>query len=152
MSRSKLLAILIIVAALGVAVFFYLSKDSSPDTQNSSESSGENSATEQNASSQPSSSEQSSPADSQTFTKAEVAKHNTKTDCWTIIDDKVYNLTPYIEDHPGGDEIFRACGIDGTTLFTERQTEDEQEVGTGTPHSSEAEKRLQSLFVGTLSD
>lgn len=33
---------------------------------------------------------------------------------------KVYNITPYMEYHPGGEEeLMRGAGIDGTQLFDE---------------------------------
>ncbi|MCK9344898.1 MAG: cytochrome b5 domain-containing protein [Candidatus Pacebacteria bacterium] len=55
-----------------------------------------------------------------TLTKAEVAKHATKSNCWVIIDGNVYDLTPYIVQHPGGQGvIIQECGRDGTTAFTE---------------------------------
>ena len=54
-----------------------------------------------------------------TYTLADVATHNTKTNCWTIVDKIVYNITPYIPSHPGGSTaIARICGIDGTAVFT----------------------------------
>ena len=37
------------------------------------------------------------------FTKAEVAKHDTVGDCWMIINGKVYDVTPFVDEHPGGD-------------------------------------------------
>jgi len=50
--------------------------------------------------------------------RQEVAKHATKDDCWMILQGKVYNLTPYMDFHPGGvDELLRAAGKDGTVLF-----------------------------------
>jgi hypothetical protein len=50
--------------------------------------------------------------------KSEVAKHSSKDDCWMILTGKVYNLTPYMDFHPGGvDELMRAAGKDGTVLF-----------------------------------
>ena len=70
-----------------------------------------------------------------TFTMAEIATHNSKTDCWTVISGQVYELTDFVNRHPGGNEVVRACGIDATTLFTSRTTEDGQPIGSGTPHS-----------------
>jgi len=53
-----------------------------------------------------------------TYTLAQVASNNTRTSCWTIISDLVYNITPYINSHPGGtNAISKLCGVDGTTIF-----------------------------------
>lgn len=84
------------------------------------------------------------------FSAAEVAEHNTANDCWTIINNSVYDITSYIPNHPGGDEILRACGNDATSLFTERRTEDGERVGPGTPHSAAAEAQLDQLLIGRV--
>lgn len=53
-----------------------------------------------------------------TYTMADVAKHQTKDDCWTTINGLVYNLTGFEAKHPGGSkEILRTCGIDATSAF-----------------------------------
>lgn len=85
-----------------------------------------------------------------TFTLNEVASHNSRTDCWTIISGQVYELTDFINHHSGGDEVLRACGTDATTLFTSRTTEDGQSIGSGTPHSQAAQEQLDQLKLGTL--
>jgi cytochrome-b5 reductase len=51
-------------------------------------------------------------------TMAEVATHNTESDGWTVINDKVYEISPYLKYHPGGAEILRvSLGKDCTQLF-----------------------------------
>ncbi|XP_037532410.1 cytochrome b5 reductase 4 [Nematolebias whitei] len=48
----------------------------------------------------------------------ELQKHSTRQDCWTCIRGLVYNVTPYMDYHPGGEEeLMKAAGIDGTDLF-----------------------------------
>jgi cytochrome b involved in lipid metabolism len=41
-------------------------------------------------------------------------------DAWTVLGGKVYNITPYLPYHPGGEpELMKAAGRDGTKLFGE---------------------------------
>ncbi|KRY79113.1 Uncharacterized protein T4A_5977 [Trichinella pseudospiralis] len=45
-------------------------------------------------------------------------KHSTLDDLWIAIQGKVYNVTPYVDFHPGGaDILLQAAGSDGTALF-----------------------------------
>ena len=34
------------------------------------------------------------------YTKDEVSRHNKEIDAWTIINDEVYDITPFISKHP----------------------------------------------------
>ena len=53
-----------------------------------------------------------------TYTLTEVATRNTQANCWTVVFDKVYNITSYINNHPGGaSSISKICGKDGTSIF-----------------------------------
>ncbi|GEQ69955.1 hypothetical protein JCM33374_g3631 [Metschnikowia sp. JCM 33374] len=55
---------------------------------------------------------------SRTFSMEEVAKHNTETDCWVIVKNVVMDLTPFLNDHPGGREsILNFAGRDATESF-----------------------------------
>ncbi len=52
------------------------------------------------------------------FTMAQVAEHNSKASCWTVISGFVYDLTGWVPNHPGGEQaILSLCGKDGTTAF-----------------------------------
>ncbi|XP_054711656.1 cytochrome b5 reductase 4-like [Uloborus diversus] len=54
------------------------------------------------------------------ITTNELSKHNSRTDAWISIKGKVYNITHYLEYHPGGeDELMRGAGKDATDLFNE---------------------------------
>ena len=55
---------------------------------------------------------------SKTFTRDEVAKHNTDTDLWVIIDSRVYDLSKFIKFHPGGKSVLiDYAGKDATRVF-----------------------------------
>ncbi len=55
------------------------------------------------------------------YTLSDVNLHDRQEDCWTVINDSVYDLTSFVSRHPGGvKNIIRLCGIDGTELFTQK--------------------------------
>ncbi|MCF7834330.1 MAG: cytochrome b5 domain-containing protein [Candidatus Pacebacteria bacterium] len=55
---------------------------------------------------------------SKTFTIEEVATYNTEANCYSAINGVVYDLTKWINKHPGGDRnILRICGLDGSETF-----------------------------------
>ncbi|MEI6528286.1 MAG: cytochrome b5-like heme/steroid binding domain-containing protein [bacterium] len=76
---------------------------------------------------------------------AEVAKHSTASDCWMIINAKVYDLSNYDINHPGGTyTIDSYCGKDATVAF------DTKGRPGGRPHSSYANSLLDQYYVGDL--
>ena len=53
-----------------------------------------------------------------TYTLADVSKHNNPSDCWTAVNGKVYEVTKWINEHPGGAKaIISMCGIDGSSAY-----------------------------------
>lgn len=78
------------------------------------------------------------PASSIVYNIAEVSKHNTESDCWQIIDNKVYNLTAFVPNHPGGmKKIIEWCGKDSTKIFNLQ-------------HSPETKNLLGQYFLSDL--
>jgi cytochrome b involved in lipid metabolism len=80
------------------------------------------------------------PASSGGYTMAQVATHNDASSCWSAIGGGVYDLTAWINQHPGGRAaILSLCGTDGTSAF---------EAQHGGERRPEAE--LASLKIGSL--
>jgi len=56
--------------------------------------------------------------DQNKFTLVEVQQHNSSEDCWTVIDGKVYDVTTYLNRHPGGIRLAIQCaGRESSALF-----------------------------------
>jgi hypothetical protein len=52
------------------------------------------------------------------YTMDKVRENNSASSCWSIISGNVYNLTQWINSHPGGPSVIRGlCGVDGTSSF-----------------------------------
>ncbi|XP_046734900.1 cytochrome b5 isoform X2 [Diprion similis] len=73
------------------------------------------------------------------YSRAEVAKHNHSEDTWIIIHNKVYDVTAFLNEHPGGEEVLlEQAGIDGSEPF--------EDVG----HSSDARQMMEPFKIGEL--
>jgi cytochrome b involved in lipid metabolism len=75
------------------------------------------------------------------ITMADVKTHNNASSCWTAINGNVYDVTKWINLHPGGAaRILALCGTDGTAAFTGQ-------------HSGQArpEAELATFKIGALS-
>jgi predicted heme/steroid binding protein len=74
------------------------------------------------------------------YTAAQVAAHADRTSCWSSVNGKVYDLTEWINKHPGGErEILSMCGKDGSRAFNNEHGGD-----------NKPEKILASYYIGTL--
>lgn len=82
------------------------------------------------------------------ITALEIEAHNTKSSCWMTIDGSVYDVTEYIKNHPGGNEIVKACGMDATNLFNGQKTSGIET----TDHSKSARNLLKQYKIGVLSN
>ena len=82
---------------------------------------------------------------SKTLTLAEVAAHDREEDCYLIIGNertggaKVYDVTKYLDEHPGGDAVLlELAGKYADDMF--------EDIG----HSTNARQQLKEFLVGTL--
>ncbi|KAJ9539590.1 hypothetical protein OSB04_026096 [Centaurea solstitialis] len=73
------------------------------------------------------------------FVFKEVSNHNKTKDCWLVINGKVYDVTPFMEDHPGGDEVLLAA--------TGKDATDDFEI---TGHSDEAKEMMHKYYIGEV--
>lgn len=85
-----------------------------------------------------------------TLNMEEIAKHNKSSDCWMLINGKVYNITSFFGSHPGGNATMSAtCGTDATAAY---MTKDPNATSNGSrsAHSSNAINLLSNYYIGDL--
>jgi alkylation response protein AidB-like acyl-CoA dehydrogenase len=74
----------------------------------------------------------------ETLTRDAVAKHNKPDDMWCVIDHKVYDLTDFVDAHPGGSVVLeQVAGTDATTAFYNL-------------HRQEVLQKYSDLCIGTI--
>jgi len=78
------------------------------------------------------------------YSLSDISQHNNAGDCWMAISGSVYDVTDFIPEHPGGDNILLGCGKDATSMFNQRPND-------GTSHSGRARSILENYKIGTLS-
>ncbi|XP_029935729.1 cytochrome b5 [Myripristis murdjan] len=70
---------------------------------------------------------------------SEIEQQNTFKSTWIIINHKVYDVTKFLEEHPGGEEVLREqAGGDATESF--------EDVG----HSTDARHMAGDMLIGEL--
>ncbi|XP_030342615.1 cytochrome b5 isoform X2 [Strigops habroptila] len=69
----------------------------------------------------------------------EVQKHNTSQKTWIILHHRIYDVTKFLDEHPGGEEVLREqAGGDATENF--------EDVG----HSTDARALSETFIIGEL--
>lgn len=75
------------------------------------------------------------------ITYEELNQHNSGRSCWMAIHDKVYDVTKFLEEHPGGEEVLlEQAGKFGTESF--------EDVG----HSTDARELMENYLIGELAE
>uniref|UniRef100_A0A7I4KE15 Cytochrome b5 n=2 Tax=Brugia malayi TaxID=6279 RepID=A0A7I4KE15_BRUMA len=80
-------------------------------------------------------------ADLQRVTRAQVAEHNTNSSVWMCIENQVYDLTTFLDQHPGGSEVLlKLAGHDATEQY--------EDIG----HSTDARLMKDKYLVAEIVD
>ncbi len=84
--------------------------------------------------------EKAIPPAEKSYSMSDITLHADAQSCWTSINGNVYDLTSWVNQHPGGkDAILYLCGKDGTSAFTGKHG--------GQPKQ---EIKLDSFLIGKL--
>lgn len=77
-----------------------------------------------------------------TYTREQVSTHtDIEKDCWIIVDNEVYNVTEWINIHPGGTSMFKFYGgKDASVSFHDL------------PHSNGAYETLKKYRIGAIAE
>ncbi|XP_020784655.1 cytochrome b5 [Boleophthalmus pectinirostris] len=83
--------------------------------------------------------QQSGPGEPRYYRLSEIEEQNSFKSTWVIIHNKVYDVTKFLEEHPGGEEVLREqAGGDATESF--------EDVG----HSTDAREMAKDMIIGEL--
>ncbi len=137
--KKVVAVVLIIVAVLmsGMFVWGFI------DSQNKEKAVEEKIDEKPDQNTQQQSTEEEVIIDEKAISTAELSKHNKSSDCWVAIRGNVYDVTSYLDEHPGGaDLILTYCGKDATSAYNNKGGEGR--------HSSNADALLSEYQLGKL--
>ncbi len=138
MSKNLLIGLVTALVVMGGAAFYFSNSNDTAQTPQTGTATTSSSSTSQTSSSDTAQSGQNS--NSSSITMTDVAKHNSESSCWSVIDGNVYDLTPWVSQHPGGAQaILSICGIDGSDAFHAQHD-----------HQPRQEQILATMKIGTL--
>lgn len=90
----------------------------------------------------------------QQFTATQVATHKSRRDLWVIIHGKVYNISKFVSEHPGGEDILlEHAGIPSkVSLLTHSfcQGTDATEIFEDIGHSTDARELMKQFLIGIV--
>ena len=147
MKKTVGVFILIYVVSMGIMVGWgfidkQIKENSSPTPATSTPTQSSDTSTGSSASQ--TSNTDNSTSGSKSYSLAELSKHKSASDCWLAINGNVYNVTQYLDFHPGGaDIILMFCGQDATKAYNTKG-------GRGGGHSSRADNQLAEYIIGAL--
>lgn len=76
------------------------------------------------------------------FTSEDVEGHKSASGCWVSRNEKVYDITPFLPDHPGGDDIvLKYAGRDVEQIMKDNVEHD---------HSDAAYDMLEEYLIGRI--
>lgn len=75
------------------------------------------------------------------YTLQDISTHNTRESAWVLIGGIIYDVTKYLDEHPGGlDILLEHAGQEATKDF--------EEIG----HSREARNKMKEFIVGRIDE
>ncbi|KAF0314228.1 Cytochrome b5 [Amphibalanus amphitrite] len=81
------------------------------------------------------------PAEMKVYSLKEVEEHASDKDVWMVIHDRVYNVTKFLDEHPGGEEVLK-------DMAGKVATENFEDVG----HSTDAREMMKEFQIGELAE
>ena len=127
---KKVLVYLVLVVSILGGGYYFLSKSGSYSTQAPVPTNANNIAV----------GEPNPSAPAKSYSLTDVSAHRDASSCWTAINGKVYDVTSWTDQHPGGRQaILSICGTDGSSAFNG------QHGGQKRPESE-----LTNFFIGNL--
>ena len=76
------------------------------------------------------------------YSASEVARHNSKESLWVVNKDKVYDVTDFVQRHPGGEEVLQEYAGQNVSEIMSRIDPHQ--------HSPAAYQILQKYYIGEL--
>ena len=84
------------------------------------------------------------------YSISDISKHNKPTNCWTIVDGGVYNITKLIKENQDIVAFTTTCGVDGTAPFKGQSFTTGDLIAEGKRAPQTADQILPKYKIGKL--